>query len=65
MPNGQIRSRAMLRQRQLQLLGYGVVSLKLDRLYDASREKRTKELIAEAIGGFCAPAMDYLPLNPQ
>ncbi|KAK1933125.1 hypothetical protein X943_002290 [Babesia divergens] len=64
-PNGQIRSRAMLRQRQLQLLGYGVVSLKLDRLYDASREKRTKELIAEAIGGFCAPAMDYLPLNPQ
>lgn len=62
-PKGQARSRATLRQRQLQLLGYGVASLNLGSLYEAHRERRCKELMAETISGFCATALDYLPID--
>ncbi|GFE53542.1 kynurenine 3-monooxygenase and-related flavo monooxygenase family protein, putative [Babesia ovis] len=60
-PHGQIRSRALLRQRQLKLLGYGVASIQLGRIYSASRDGSTKQMIAETISGFCEGALDYLP----
>ncbi|ORM40112.1 uncharacterized protein BXIN_1449 [Babesia sp. Xinjiang] len=60
-PHGQPRSRALLRQRQLKLLGYGVASIPLGRIYAAKRNGSCKQLVAEAISGFCDAAMDYLP----
>ncbi|GBE58566.1 kynurenine 3-monooxygenase and-related flavo monooxygenase family protein, putative [Babesia ovata] len=64
-PHGQPRSRALLRQRQLQLLGYGVASVNLGSVYATSREGSCKPLIAKAISGFVETAADYLPATTQ
>ncbi|EDO08510.1 hypothetical protein BBOV_III009540 [Babesia bovis T2Bo] len=60
-PHGKPRSRALLRQRQLKLMGYGVVSIQLTKLYESSREGTTRQLIAKALSSFCDAAVDYLP----
>ncbi|XP_953494.1 uncharacterized protein TA11170 [Theileria annulata] len=58
-PRGQIRSSTLLRQRQLQILGYGIHPLRLSSLYESNGEK-AKNLIAETISSFNTLAKDHI-----
>lgn len=59
-PEGKIRASALLRQRQLQYMGYGICSVKLSNLYRAIKEKSAKNFIARAISGFNPIAKEHV-----
>ncbi|AFZ81705.1 hypothetical protein BEWA_011230 [Theileria equi strain WA] len=59
-PDGKIRASALLRQRQLQYLGYGISSIKLPSLYQAIKEKTAKNLIAKVISDFNPTAKEQV-----
>nr|PVC53622.1 hypothetical protein MACL_00003608 [Theileria orientalis] len=62
-PLGQVRASTLLRQRQLQMLGYGLHPLRVSSLYECLGSEKAKNLIAESISSFNPVAKDYLSFN--
>ncbi|KAK2196304.1 Armadillo-type fold [Babesia duncani] len=57
-PHARMRAQALLRQRQIQLLGYGVASI-----FESSLEQNPRKTIAEALSGFMEQARCFVA-NP-
>ncbi|UKK02997.1 hypothetical protein MACK_003099 [Theileria orientalis] len=62
-PLGQVRASTLLRQRQLQILGYGLHPLRVSSLYECLNSQKAKNLIAETISSFNHIAKDYVSFN--